>query len=137
MTLVGCEPVADPTAELPDAAHSPNPSDEIVAEKPDVGGLGSQPSNGSETNIDRRRSEAGVFHLQSIAHHNGSTQSESGLGTVPENEFLHGAAVGALGLRGTEAVENGRLGLFEFGQGRIPAPAATRVASGSLLGFGH
>ena len=38
MPLVGCEPVADPSAELPDAAHTPNASNEIVAEQTAVGG---------------------------------------------------------------------------------------------------
>src|ERR1035437_8412515 len=116
LALLGGQPVAKPDSQLLDALDSPYSSSQICAEEPAVCCLVRKTAHGSETKVDRTRSEVAGFQMHSVPDDHGFAERQPRLGTIPIHEFVNRVPVAALSVRAGEAVEDGGLRDLEVWQ---------------------
>ena len=59
--------------------------------------------------------EACPSKVNSVTSHDGLVERQAGLRAIPENEFIDGMPITALGFRGAQASEDGCSGLLKIG----------------------
>src|SRR5205807_501514 len=67
-----------------------------------------------EPKIDRGRRIFALFEVNPVPEHDGAVEREAGLRTVPGDELANRVIVGSLAARRRQAVQDGRLGVFEI-----------------------
>ena len=117
-TLFGGQPVAAANAKAPYALHAADARRQFRAEEPGVGSFIRDSSDGGESQIDRGRSIAELFEVDSIAQDDGPIEGQPRLRVVPGDEFPDGVLVRALTAGGGQTVQHGGFRVFEVGKRR-------------------
>jgi len=102
-------------ARLWNTPYAADASDEFGTEQSRIGCFVNEPPNSSQSYINGRWRELVSFQLHPISKNNTAIEREPGLRAIPVEEFFHGMLVRSARLEGCEAIEDGLLGLFEFG----------------------
>jgi hypothetical protein len=113
--LIGSEPVAQSHAN---PAYSFDPADagrKLWTEQAGISCLVGYTPDGGQAKIDRRWSELSLLQVDSVTKDNGAIESKSWFRTVPVDEFIYRMIIRSLSAFRSEAVQYGRLRLFEIG----------------------
>jgi hypothetical protein len=54
-----------------------------------------------------------LFEVNAVPEHHGAVECEAGLRAVPSDELANGLIVSTLAAGGRQAIQDGRLGVFE------------------------
>jgi hypothetical protein len=76
------------------------------------------PPNCGEPKVDRGGRIPTLFEVNPVPEYDGAVEGEAGLRTVPVDELANRVVVGLLAAGGRQAVQHGRLGLFQVGKGQ-------------------
>ena len=113
--LFRCQPIPEAHADPPHPFDSTNTGRQFGTQETSVGRLVRDAPDGGQAKIDRGRRISALFEVNPISKHDGAVEREAGLRTVPSDEFANSVLVGSLTADGRQAVQNGRLGVFEVG----------------------
>src|SRR5580704_667139 len=114
--LSTCKPVSEPHAELLRSLHSTDARHQIGTQQTVVGGLISESAHRRQPQVYRCRSQTSSLKFIAISKNDGSAKCQTRFGAVPGNEVVDRERVGSLGGNGTEALQNGSLGMIKVGQ---------------------
>ena len=98
-TLLHAQPVAGAESELLDSSDSADARSQLGAQQSGIGGFVSQTAHGCELLVDGVGGEMPRFQVHTIAHDNDAIERQTGLGTIPGDEFIDGMSIAALRLR--------------------------------------
>src|SRR4051812_9597832 len=113
--LIGSEPVAQAYADPAHAFDSPNPSRELWTEQAGISCFVGYTPDCRQAEVDGCWSEMSLLQVDSVSKNNRAIESESRFRTVPIDEFVYCMIVRSLTALRSQAVQYGRLRLFEIG----------------------
>jgi len=114
--LLRGQPVPEANAYPPHALHATNAGGQFGAQEAGVGCLIRNAPYGSEPKVDRGRRISPLFEVNPVTEHDGAVEGEARLRTVPGNELANRVLVSSLAAGRRQAVQDGRLGVFEVGK---------------------
>jgi hypothetical protein len=91
--LICRKPVSKPHAEFLDTLHATNSGRELRAKQTGVCCFVRQPSHGGQSPVDSSRGEAAVLEGNPEPGHHDFVERQSGLRTVPADEFIDGMPI--------------------------------------------
>jgi hypothetical protein len=113
--LIGGEPVAQPDADPAHAFDSADPGRKLWTEQAGISCFVRHTPNRGQAEVNRRWSELPLLQVDSVTKDNAAVESKSWFRTVPVDEFIYRMIIRSLSAFRSEAVQYGRLRLFEIG----------------------
>jgi hypothetical protein len=113
--LIGSEPVAQTHADSAYAFDSTDAGGKFWTEQAGISCLVRHTPDRGQAEVDRCRSEVPLFQVDSVSKNNRAIESKSWFRAIPVNEFIYRMIIRSLSAFRSQAVQYGRLRLFEIG----------------------
>jgi hypothetical protein len=116
LRLLRRQPVAGTHAQLFEALDTPDTSGQICAQEAAIGSFVRETPDSPKAEIDRPWREVAGLKVHTISQNDSLAKRQARLRAVPIDELVDGVPVAALCIGGRQAVDDGRLRMFEVGQ---------------------
>ncbi len=113
--LIGSEPVAESHANSAYALDSADAGGKFWTEQAGISCLVRHTPDRRQAEVDRCWSEVPLFQVDSVSKNNRAVESKSWFRAVPVDEFIYRMIIRSLTAFRSQAVQYGRLRLFEIG----------------------
>jgi len=112
------QPVPKADAQASHALDPANACGHFGTQQTGISRLVRDTANGCQPQIDGGGRVIALLEVDPIAKNDGAVECETWLRAVPGDELSNRVLVGPLAAGGREAVQHGRLGLFQVGKGQ-------------------
>jgi len=112
------QPVPEADAQPSHALDTTNACGQFGTQQTGISRLVRDTTDGGQPQIDGRGRVMGLLEVDAIAEDDGAVECEARLRAVPGDELANRVLAGPLAARGRQAIQHGRLGLFQVGKGQ-------------------